>query len=230
MADLEEFRPQHFFIRNSFVRPLIKREGKIEGNHFELTSWRREGMLARLRQAGFSVVTLEDQLEALPTLPAAWPIGVACVRAVSPNDRYSIFDPQLRAWVAAAAHPADPAKVVLHGNQVLRRRRGRGAASYYRVVQERSGNAGITPLGETEALLQGYAQAAQVAHTPLVVIHKDASYTLPTLPLPPPYTTLLQRIATQTDDGWQTDEPGWPLAGRLYARLGVRLEAEQWAG
>lgn len=221
--DFEELHPQQFLIRNPLVRPLIKSEGTITGSRFMLTSWRREGMLARLRNAGFSVLTLENQIDALPPLPPARMIGDSCFRPIGHNERYSVFDPQALNWNAATPPPDDPSRVCLHVNEIIRKRRGRGASSYYRVFPEHSGTAGITPLTETDALLQGYAQAAQITRLPLHVRSINERYHIPPIPLPPPYRAMLRRLATETDNSWQTDEHGWPLTRHLYERLGVEL-------
>jgi hypothetical protein len=105
---------------------------------------------------------------------------------------------------------------------VVRRRRGRGAPSYYRVFCERGGNAGLAPLSETDALLAGYAQAAQCARPTLVVQHHHTYYYLPSIPLPAPHRDLLQRLGEHAKHG-QVDQDGWPLAQRIYERMGITL-------
>ena len=67
---MDEVAPNYFALNNSHLATLLKSEGLIKGHMFELTSWRREGLLARLRERGFSVRSLADRLEALPLPPA----------------------------------------------------------------------------------------------------------------------------------------------------------------
>lgn len=70
-ADLEEVRPDLFVVHNPAAGPVLRGEGLREGDRFRLTSWRREGLVARLRDRGFVVLTLTDQIAALPPLPVA---------------------------------------------------------------------------------------------------------------------------------------------------------------
>jgi hypothetical protein len=231
--DLEEVRPRYFVMHNPAVRPLIKSEGTFEGNRFAQTGWRRDGMLARLRMNGFSVLTLEDRLERLPRLPAAPPIGAACPRALTANERYSYFDPATLDWTPiepiAATRPDDQAgqseqAVMLRTGWLIRRRRGRGPAGYYRAFRESSGSAGLTPLAADAALLQGYAQATQHNPPPLALAQTPKGEPLlPDLLLPAPHQDIRQRIARRDGAGWQVDAHGWPLARGLCASLGLRL-------
>ncbi len=223
-TDLEEIAPQKFLVRNPQVRPFLKGEGHFAGNMFTMTTWRREGLLARLRANTFTVRTLDDRIAELPLLPAAMPVGTACSRSISSTERYSFFDPYTLTWTAIAPQKRqDPPEILLHAGWIIRRRRGRGAASYYRVICERGGGAGILPLTETEALLTGYAQASQDNRPTLLVNRTAQHYHLPTIPRPSPHQQLMQRLGQQTEQGWQTDEHSWPLARQLYARLGLRL-------
>lgn len=227
-ADLEELRPQRFLIRNMQVRPLLKNEGTISGAMFELTSWRRDGLLARLRTSGFTVRTLEDQIQALPHMPPAEPVGGASRRPVQRIERYSHFDASALAWVPDEPHAeSGQCEVRLHAGWVIRRRYGRGAATYHRVFRERHGGAGLVPLTETEALLAGYAQATQVRQPALTVRHQGEHYYLPALELPPPHREVLDRLGQQVEDGWQVAERAWPLARQVYERLGLKLVVQR---
>jgi hypothetical protein len=81
--DLEEIAPNRFLVHTPRINALIKGEGKIAGRMFELTGWRRDGLIARLRERGFSVRTLGDQLDKLPG--PTWPsvsaaAGSPCAR------------------------------------------------------------------------------------------------------------------------------------------------------
>jgi hypothetical protein len=225
-CDLEEVRPGYFLVHNPSIRGIIKTEGSIRGNRFTLTGWRREGMLARLAQRNFTARTLEDQIDALPAPPAAALPGAPCTHLPRSNERLSIFDPAALDWVAPPLQAPDQPHLALQDGHILRRRRGRGPASYERVACQPTGTAALLPLSETDALLHGYAQAARLPREPLPAPHESEDYRLPDIPLPPPYRDLLGRFAQQSRaTGWQTDAAGWPLACRLYARLGLELKA-----
>jgi hypothetical protein len=228
-CDLEEIRPRLFLIRNPAVRRFLKGEGSITGMQFELTSWRREGLLARLAAQGFHTRTLAEQVEQLPALPAAEPVGDALPRLARRNERYSYFDPQHRDWQPAppldkSSDSSHPAGVLLRTGWVIRRRRGRGPASYYRVFREGSDSAGIAPIDETDALLMGFAQSAAQSRPPVRVPHDEQHYWLPALPLPAPHRELLQRCAVLLPEhGWQLDKRDWPLVRGIYERLHIPL-------
>lgn len=225
-ADVEELQPQRFLVRNLMARPLLKGEGDLEGHRFVLTSWRRDGLIARLRAAGFTVRTLEDQVRALPGLPNVNPIGGVAPRPVSGIERYSYFEPLALGWAPAELRDTNGRQeALLRDGWVIKRRQGRGAATYHRVVAERSGAAGLLPLTEAQALLAGYAQAAQHPRAPLVVIRQESFYLLPAIELPPAHRDLLRRLGELTEMGWQVDQRGWSLARAVYASLGLRVES-----
>jgi hypothetical protein len=215
--------PNYFIIHTSAVRPFIKSEGIITGNRFVLTGWRRDGMLARLRIQGFTVRTLDDEIDALPDLPRVQLPSETCAYVMSRKERYSFFDPQQRDW--AAIEPADdePPVLLLRENWIIRRRRGRGAPDYARVHCER-GRSSLISLDDAAALLEGYAQAAQLDHPALHATFQGDTCSLPHVELPSLHRSLMQRIGTPAPDtGWQVDRRGWPLARRLYAALGIEL-------
>lgn len=223
-ADLEELRPDRFVVRNSLAHGILKGEGDLHGSIFVLTTWRRDGLLARLRNHGLTVVTLADQVAALPDLPAALPIGAACTRALAANERFSRFDPQIRNWTPVEAQPgSEPPQVLLHAGWVVRKRRGRGSPAFYRVMEERNRSAGLTPLDETAALLQGYAQARTIQRAPLVARTGNDEVILPDVPLPAPHRKLLERIGTHSAAGWQVAPSAAKLAHQVYACLGLQV-------
>jgi hypothetical protein len=222
---LEEIRPHRFLIHNPNVRPIIKSEGEISGNVFELTSWRRDGMLARLSNAGYVVVTLADQVAKLPNLSPPVPIGAEALRPLTSSiDRYSYFDPLALTWVPVEPRDEDGQPVVpLRDGWVVRRRRGRGAASYHRVFVERGGGVGLRPLEALEALLAGYSQATANGPRELLVRREGKEYLLPDVALPRPFEEALGRFAKQTPAGWRVAERGGQLAQELFAHLGLLL-------
>jgi hypothetical protein len=208
------------------TRPLLKGEGEFKGQVFELTSWRREGLLARLRGQGFTVRTLADQVAKLP-LPPPRPVPIrdAALRPLTSEiDRFSYFDPLALSWVHVEPQEAHGEQVVmLREGWVVRRRRGRGASSFHQVFIERGGGVGLRPLGETEALLAGYAQATASHSREIAARRAGKEYLLPDLELPQPYQAVLGRFAKLTPEGWRVMERGLPLAQELYARLGLLL-------
>src|SRR5215211_7895930 len=152
--DMDEIEPNHFLIHNSHVASVLKGEGHVKGRFFELTTWRREGLLARLRERGFSVRTLAERIEALPGPPEPPPIGGAGWRPlVHAIEQISNFDLRRLRW-----HPLPPQTrdgvvgVAIYDGWALRRRKGRGSASFYLAFKERSGNIGLRSLDETTAV------------------------------------------------------------------------------
>ena len=229
--DLEEITPNRFLVHNVNAKGVLKGEGTFEGRLFELTTWRREGLLARLRERGFRVRTLVDELGGLPDPPAPPSIGGLGWRPLtSPIEQISNFDLRNLRW-----HPLTPevrdgeAGVSVYAGWVLRRRKGRGAGSYYLALAERDGGIGLQSLDETTAILTGYAQAMAFDDRPLVVEQHGDHVRLPDVELPPPHRAVLLRIARRTGAGLEVDRRGWPLAQELFLRLGVRLRVEEAA-
>ncbi len=223
-ADLEEVRPQTFVVRNPATHPILKGEGNFKGVMFELTTWRRDGLLARLREHGYLVRTLDDQLRALPGLPPTAMPGDEMAYPVSGSTRLSHFDPLALAWVPDDPHPRDGQQVVtLRIGWVVRRRQGRGNAVFAQVRRESNDSVGFTTLEADRALMSGYAQAAALQPATLHT-HSDKQHDyLPDLELPAPHAAILQRLGTRTEQGWQIEKRSWPLARSVYEALGIQL-------
>jgi hypothetical protein len=204
---------------------LLKGEGTFSGRLFELTTWRREGLFARLRERGFKVRTLADLVAALPAPPAPPPIGGPGWRPLSSAiEQISHFDLRNLRWHPLELESRDGASgVTIYDGWPLRRRKGRGAASFYLAARERGGGIGLRPLDETEAILVGYAQALAHDDRPLVAERHGDLIQLPDVELPPAYRAVLRRIAPPDDAVVLVDERGWPLARDAFSRLGVRL-------
>ena len=226
-VDLEEIAPNRFLIHNPRTQAILKGEGTIAGRRFELTTWRREGLLARLRQRGFHVRTLADQLAELPALPAPAAIGgPGWWPLTSSIERISYFDPRDLRWQPLTPEIRDGARgVAIYDGWVLRRRKGRGTAAYYLASVGRSGRIDLQPLDETKAILTGYAQARALYNRALVAARRGDTFILPDVEIPPPHRALLRRVAQQTDEGWAANQQAWPLVQDLFDRLGVRLVA-----
>ncbi len=227
--DLDEIAPNRFLLHNPRVGALLKGEGVVNGRSFELTTWRREGLLARLRERGFSVRTIADRLEALPALPPPPPIGGPGWRLLAGAiEHFSHFDLRRLRWHPLAAETRDGAAgVTIYDGWVLRRRKGRGASSYYLAFKERGGGIGLRPLDETEAILAGYAQALELDDRPLLAERRGDDLLLPDVELPPPYRAALALFAKEGEEGPLVDRRGWPLAQELFGRLGVRLTIDE---
>lgn len=222
-CDFEEISPRLFLLHTLAVKPFIKSEGKIAGNRFAQTGWRREGMLARLRQAGFRVLTLEDQIDALPAPARVSPLGAPCRCPRRRTDRLATFDVATLAWVPLAV-PLDAPEVELPANTIVRRRRAGGADSYARVRCHRDGRGELVPLDGTAALLEVYGHVCATPPAPRALTTAAGGMLLPDVPLPPAYETLLKRFATyQRGQGWRVESQSRALAHRLYARLGIPL-------
>lgn len=231
--DLEEMRPQHFIIHNPAVRQLIKTEGTINGNRFDLTSHRRDGMLARLREQGFHVLTIDSLINTLPDLAPADAPGAFCWYRGRSKDRYRFFHPTQLTWTAPetvhnsnAADPTEQRLLLRTGWIVLRRRSG-AVTSYFQVGCDATGSATLTPLDETTALLHGFAQAALTPPPPLKVACTNDQLQLPDIPLPQPHQAILARLGQHTKaTGWQVTATYWPFVQRLFAKLGLRLRRQ----
>jgi hypothetical protein len=179
---------------------------------------RREGLLARLRARGFEVRTLHDQIAALPALPPAILPGASVTRHPAVGERISFFAANPPGWQPVPADPADPARLHMRENWIVRRRRGRGSADYYRLA-----GASLQPLTEDDALMAGYAQIAASDPAVIRIEPVEAAWLLPLPPLPRAYAQLLGRFARSSKPGWTIDPSGLDLARRLLARLGLHV-------
>jgi hypothetical protein len=226
--DLEEIAPNRFMIHTQRTQTLLNGEGTIAGRLFELTTWRREGLLARLRERGFRVRTLADMAAALPAPPPPPPIGGTGWRPLaSAIELLSHFDLRNLRWRSLVPEQRGGVSgVMVCAGWVLRRRKGRGPGAYYLALAEHSGSIGLRPLDETTAVLTGYAQATALDDRPLLAERRGGQILLPDVDLPPPHRALLGYIVAPSDAGPLIDEQGWPLAQAVFERLGVRLRVE----
>jgi hypothetical protein len=221
-ADLEEVRPGRFIVHNPLAGSTLRGEGEREGDRFTLTSWRREGLIGRLRARQFKVLTLADQVDALPALPPAAPLGPPAPRPLAAGERVSVFAGP-RGWEPAPEAPGRPGEIALRPGWVIRRRKGRGPGDYYLVAPGT-----LRPLGEEAAIAQGYAQLALAGPTAVALATgDDGRATLADLPLPPEHRALLGRLADRTGDSWHIADGAAELVAELLARLGVKLRVTQ---
>ena len=222
--DIEEIAPGRFIVRDPRAKTILKGEGDLEGQFFTLRSWRREGLLARLRGRGFRVLTLEDRIRRLPPLPAPLPTGSSFWLPLPDDERWSVFDPQHLDWIPVPVEVRDGiAGGVIRQGQVIRRRRGRGVPRYALVAA----GATLRTIDETGALMRGYAGATP---TRLKARRDGERIVLPAHPLPPPHRRLLSRMAIDTVDRCPVIElKAWTPVQEIYARLGVLLSLEKQA-
>ncbi|MBP1465851.1 hypothetical protein EYB53_009060 [Candidatus Chloroploca sp. M-50] len=188
-ADLEEVYPDRFIVHNPAVGPSLRGEGDREGDRFVLTSWRREGFLARVRGKTFVVLTLADQITLLPPLPRVTASGAPVLYTPGQGQRVSYFAGVI-GWQPAAEDLDAPGVYRLVEGSVIRRRRGRGPGHYYHI---RKGK--LVTLDEDQALRYGYAMAART-RAQVVVAHQgqDGQYQIPDLLLPSAHRALLRRL------------------------------------
>ncbi len=225
--DFEEIHPNRFLVRNQRLHGMIKNDGSLKGMLFELTATRRDGLLVRLQERGYRILTIEHRMSKLPKLPTAVPIGTACWYPIpNASENYSCFDGQRLRWKPISLETRDEQiGVMLCSSWIVRKWRSRGKASYAQVVQQGKDTVTLSPLSEDEALLAGFA-LAEAPRLPMVPIGKQ-TYLLPDIPLPSPYKELIQRIATQSERGWLVEQSNLELARMLYSRLGLNLRARQ---
>jgi hypothetical protein len=225
--DLDEVRPNRFLIHNVKAKMLLRGEGVTVGNHFELTDWRREGWLARLRNRGFRVRTIDDRIAALPPLPEPVPHGEMSERELQhPKERYARFDLHQLRWIDV--QPADGTRRVQLGvGWVLRRRRGRGHADHYLATVEKPGHIGLLPLSETDALLMGYAQATADGERTIRLQPTDDGNRLPLhLLIPPPHREVLKAISVRVQGETVIPPEGMNQAQLLFQTLRLMLQAD----
>lgn len=218
-------RPGLFVLTNPDIAQVLRGEGEITGSFFRITTWRRDGLIARLQQRGFTTRTIDERLEALPR-PASTPppLGTLLLRDIAgERGTYSIFDADTLRWQELNPQQQGEAQLIaLRQELVVRRRRGRGNASYYRVVDV-AGQAELQPMAEDRAILLAFAQATADGPPTLVVRRRETGYLLPKASLlPPEYRTFLGLLGEPTADGLLIPKENWPLAKRAYERLGLR--------
>jgi hypothetical protein len=223
--DFTEIRPHHFLIRNRGIPALVKGEGTFQGMLFVLNAARREIVLARLRNKGFRVSTLDDAIEALPALPPAEVLGEAQFSPLqNADERFSHFDLRQFIWTpdAVLEQQGQPG-VMLCPGWIVRRKRHRGKATYYRAVAEGNAQLRLVALPAEQALLAGYAQA-RLMHPPAVRMKPHAEgFLLPAIELPTPHQDILRHMAEKTAEGWLVAEDALSFAQKVYAALGVGL-------
>ena len=209
---------------------LFRSEGSYDGNRFVLTSWRRDGLFARIRDRGLEVASLDTQIAALPALPKALALATQprwqCLGHT--DERWSYYDPARRAVVACDVdcHDQQPG-VWMYAGWVVRRRRGRGAGEWYRSAAQGAQALQYTRIDEDGALLCGLAQAALLHHLPLpITLSADEVAVIETPLLPQHYQQCAKRWASGDRAGttWQMPVAHLVWMQRLLSRLGIACD------
>jgi hypothetical protein len=226
-ADLDEVRPDRFVINNDKARPLLKGEGVVVGRFFELTTWRRDGLIARLRERGFNVRTLRDRIAALPSIEPVDPPGTESARPLAARERVAIFDAATLHWRDLEPVEVDGKPAVrLASNVALRRRKSRGRADFYISALSQRGAINLRPASETAALLHAYSQiAASRRPATLEAAEHDDQIHLPQrdVTLPPPHAETLDLLTLDGADRWTFAKATLPLVIDTLETLAIRL-------
>jgi hypothetical protein len=222
-ADVEEIAIGRWFIRNPRAHPILKGEGVLRGPVFEHTSHRYEGLVARLRMAGLQVLTLPDQIAALPSIsPLTTPPDTTRLwRELTTNERFSRFDSTTLQWVPIAVEQhAGQAGIYGHSGEPLRRRKGRGPADFYLAGSEQGQRLRLLPSNEIQAILVGYALAKWHGTRMPAPLH-EAGWLLPMIEWPRPYITLLsERIGQQINNQIFIPQMAATYTNQILAHLG----------
>lgn len=226
--DLDEIRPDRFVIHNDKIRPLLKGEGVTVGKFFELGTWRRDGLIARLRERTFNVRTIDDRIAGLGAIEPQ-PLGGEGMRVLSQaKERIATFDREELRWRDVPMEQVDGQSIVrLRAGQALRRRKSRGKGDYYLATLSGQSEINLLPVGETQAVLYGYAE---ISLDGPVVLHYSATAETThlaqrTIVLPPPHQSVLELLTLQGPP-WTFPATALPLATEIFARLGVTLQPQ----
>lgn len=222
----EELTPNVFVVHDIRVTQFLRGEGDLVGNRFTLTSWRRDGLFARIRQRGLNMASLDDQIEALPRLPHAPHIGDAHWHPLgTAQTRWSMYAPAQRAL--APLEPVmrnDQAGVMIPLGAVVRRRHGRSIPEWFGCHALKGNQLDLVPLDEDKALLYGLAQAASMA--PPLTWERIETFAYLAIPqLPRQHMQLLGRLARfdQQRQQWATEITHLTFLSQFLHRVGITL-------
>lgn len=229
--DLDEIRPDRFIIKNDKLRPLLKGEGVTSGKFFELVTWRRDGLIGRIRDRGFNVRTIEDRIALLAEIEQVPAPGEPGVRVLSQaKERIASFDRTQLKWadVPIIEHNRQSA-VQLRDHEPIRRRKGRGSGDYYITSLTPSRQINLLPVAETTALLHAYGQIA-ASDQPVVLQYtvQDDLYLLPQqqMVLPLRHRETLLTLALDKAAPWTFPQKVLPMVEAIFAKLGIALRPE----
>jgi hypothetical protein len=229
--DLDEIRRDRFIVNNEKVHPFLRGEGQREGVFFHLQSWRREGWVARLRMAGFNVRTLEDRVNALPSVRNDLTLGPEGIRRLSSTrEQIATWDPKRLRWRELPVITVDGVPALrLHVHEPLRRRKSRSGGDFFIAVAERPGRIGLHPVKETEAIMQAYALLA-AAGRPAVLTYRQIGDGYIVMEdqalLPEPHREVLDRLSREAGERWTFDNADVPFVERVFQKLGIALDRQ----
>lgn len=192
---IEEYAPGRFIVHDVRVRPFLHGEGELVGNRFVLHSQRGAGLLARIRQRGLAVWALTDQIAALPDLPRLAPMGAAIVHPARARDRWSIYQPTQRAFVACdSTTHAGQLVVALPLGGIAWCRQGRSGGEYWYVAPRPTEGYELQALTRDRMRLCALALACDEA-PPIVVTPHDADTFACQIPeLPEAFQQMWERL------------------------------------
>jgi hypothetical protein len=175
------------------------------------------------------MVTIESLTEALPPLPAPSPIAdeARWQPLGHVSERWSYYDPRQRVVVGCetTSHAGQHGVWLLPGCMV-RRRRGRGQAEWYRSQLQGANTIQYTPITEDIALLQGLHEATRYTHQPIALragTNGDVAVTIPRYRKA--HQSVLARCASTDRDGlvWHCHPDHLHLVAGVLARVQVFL-------
>jgi hypothetical protein len=226
--DLDEIRLNRFVVHNDKLRPFLRGEGVTVGKFFELTTWRREGLLARLRMRDFNVRTLEDRVAALPTLPTVEPLGPFGVRILSnAKERIATFDQQRLHWQEIEVEEYNGKSAVrVRDHEPVRRRKSRGRPEYFLVALTSKDQINLLPVDETRALLHAYAHIAQHRAAMIYFTKQTENYYIAQQQalLPPPHREILGMLVVDKAKAWTIMPEAFDLAQEVFVKLSLQLK------
>lgn len=229
--DLDEIHWDRFVVNNEKVRPFLRGAGEREGVFFQLTDWRREGWIARLRAAGFKVRTLADRVAALPAIRRDLSLGPAGVRSLATSrERIASWDPGRLRWRDLPVESVDGAPAVrLRVEEPLRRRKSRSGGDFFIAILDRPGRIGLRPVEEADAILQAYGLLASTGCSSVLPWTETpgGSVRAPDQALlPEPHREALQWLADDGAERWTFEPTVAPLAERVFVKLGFVLDRQ----
>jgi hypothetical protein len=229
VPDLDEFRLDKFIVNNEKLRPFLRGEGEREGKFFHLQTWRREGLIARIRLAGFNVRTLQDRIDALRAAPLDVTLGEERLRVLgSEREQIAAWDSERLRWRDLPPQTVDGVRgVLVRIGEALRRRRSRGGGEYFIATPEQKTRAGLRPVRERDAILHAYGVLAASGTPAVIRFRRDpGGYYVPSAQalLPEPHRDTLDRLATDGVPPWTFDREHSDMVEQVFEKLTVRLE------
>jgi hypothetical protein len=223
---LEEYAPGRFIVHDVRVRPFLHGEGELIGNRFVLHSQRGAGLLARIRQRGLVVWALTDQIAALPDLPRLAPMGAPITHPARARDRWSIYEPTRRVFVACEQTTNTGSLLVhLQYGAVAWCRQGRAGGDYWYVATQPLGRYELRALTIDEMRRYALALACDVA-PPIVVTPHDADMFACQMPeLPQAFQQVWERLARYdaTAAHWLFTGAVSPLVDAFARQAGLNM-------